>query len=113
MKPTYILAALLSAIVTGFVAFKLLGQGRPPVEPNKFKAEKERSAASKISPQGPYPKVVVDADFDFGRMEVNEERSHVFTIQNAGEAPLIFEYKGTTCQCTVADKKEGETGEVA
>ncbi len=66
-----------------------------------------------ISPTGPYPKAVVDADFNFGRMEVGEEREHVFTIRNEGEAPLLFKNDGTTCQCTVSDMEKGETRELA
>jgi hypothetical protein len=61
-----------------------------------------------ISPTGPHPKAVVDeTDYDFGRMEVGEEQSHVFTIRNEGEAPLII-FKGpTTCQCTISDVESG------
>src|SRR5579872_1375994 len=112
MKPTYVLAAILAMIVSVFVVFKLLGQGRPHVEPNIIRAERKTSPSLTISPTGPYPKAVVNADFDFGRMEVGEERSHVYTIRNEGEAPLLIENGGTTCQCTVSDMKQGETREV-
>ncbi len=61
-----------------------------------------------IAPTGPYPKAVVDeTDYDFGRMEVGEERSHVFTIRNEGEAPLELAKGPTTCQCTISDVEAG------
>jgi hypothetical protein len=107
-----VLAAVLAMIVSVFVVFKLLGQGRPHVEPNIIKAERRTSPSLTISPTGPHPKAVVVAEFEFGHMEVGEERSHVFTIHNEGAAPLNIENAGTTCQCTVSDMKQGETREV-
>src|SRR5258707_1379935 len=103
MRVTYVLAAVLAMAVSVFVVFKLLGQARPPVEPNMIKVEKHDSPGLKISPTGPYPKAVVEANYDFGRMEVGEERSHVYTIRNEGEAVLKIVNVGTTCQCTVSD----------
>ena len=113
MKPTYVLAAVLAMIVSVFVVFQLLGRGRPYMEPNVIKAANKKSSGLTISPTGPYPKAVVEADYDFGRMEVGEEQSHVYTIHNAGDAPLTIENGGTTCQCTVSDMKQGETRQVA
>jgi hypothetical protein len=61
-----------------------------------------------ISPTAPYPKAVVDdTDYDFGRMEVGEEQSHVFTIRNEGQAPLVIVKGPTTCQCTISDVETG------
>src|SRR6185369_10235732 len=55
-----------------------------------------------VSKAPPYPKAVMDeTEFEFGRMEVGEERSHVFMIRNEGDAPLIIKQGPTTCQCTV------------
>jgi len=113
MKVTYVLAAVLAMTASVFAVFKLLGQARPHVEPNIIKVDKHPGPGLTISPNGPHPKAVVDADYDFGRMEVGEERSHVYTIRNEGAAPLIIENAGTTCQCTVSDMKEGETRKVA
>jgi len=113
MRVTCVLAAILVMGASIFGVIKLLGQGRPPVSANPIKAQKSKTSGLTIAPHGPYPKVVVDAEFDFGRMEVGEERSHVFTIRNEGAAPLVIENAGTTCQCTVSDMKQGETREIA
>ena len=51
--------------------------------------------------------VVDETDYDFGRMEVGEEQSHVFTIRNEGEAPLVIVKGPTTCQCTISDVETG------
>jgi hypothetical protein len=64
-----------------------------------------------LSKTPPYPKAVIeDTEFEFGRMEVGDERVHEFVIRNEGEAPLLITKGPTTCQCTVSDL---ETGQVA
>src|SRR5579863_8025705 len=114
MRVTYVLAAVLLMTALIFGVMKLLGQGRPPVAPNIIREAKRTTNSSlKIARQGPYPKVVVDTEFDFGRMEVGDSQSHAFTFRNEGEVPLVIENGGTTCQCTVSDMKLGETHEIA
>ena len=113
MRVKYALAAILAMSVSGFLVFKLLGQSRPHVVANIIKVDTRKSPDLKIPPTGPYPKAVVEADYDFGRMEVGEEQSHVYTIHNEGEASLVIQNDGTTCQCTVSDIEKGETREVA
>jgi hypothetical protein len=57
----------------------------------------------------PYPKAMIDeTDYEFGPMEVGEERMHEFTIRNEGEAPLVIKQGPTTCQCTVSNLETGE-----
>jgi hypothetical protein len=64
-----------------------------------------------LSKAPPYPKAVIEeTEFQFGRMEVGDERVHDFVIRNKGQAPLLITKGPTTCQCTVSDL---ETGEVA
>jgi hypothetical protein len=93
---TIVVVALVSPRMTSTVAavsnaVKPVDDGHPP-----------------ISPTGPYPKAVVDeTDYDFGRMEVGEEQSHVFTIRNEGEAPLVIVKGKTTCQCTISEVESG------
>lgn len=66
------------------------------------------SSAPEISPRPPYPKAVIDGtEVEFGRMEVGEERSHVFTLRNEGQAPLIVKKGSSTCQCTLAELERG------
>ncbi len=70
----------------------------PPVSPDLM---------LKLSPTGPYPKVdVPELEYDFGVMEVAEERAHTFVIRNEGDAPLILKKGKTTCKCTVSDLPE-------
>lgn len=81
---------------------------------------KEKSApeaeSSEITPAPSKPQPVAEVEdsvFDFGTMEVGEQRDHVFTIRNIGSAKLKME-KGTPgCKCTSfeVDKLELEPGE--
>ena len=52
--------------------------------------------------------MISETEYEFGRMQVGEKRSHVFTIRNDGAAPLILKKGPTTCQCTVSDIDRGE-----
>jgi hypothetical protein len=113
MRATYALAAIAAMGISVFGVVKLSGLTRPHVEPNIIKVEKHKAPGLAISRTGPHPKAVVDENYEFGRMEVGEERSHVYTIRNEGEAPLVIQNDGTTCQCTVSDMQEGETRSVA
>ena len=113
MRVVSVLAAVVVMTVSAFGVFKLLGMGRPPNEPNQLKVDKKTKSSLPISRSGPQPKAVFDGDYDFGRMEVGEERAHVYTIHNEGQAPLTIENGGTTCQCTVSDMKTGETRTIA
>jgi hypothetical protein len=113
MRVAYALAAILATSILGFLVFKLLGQARPDRQPNRISAAREISSGPAISLTGPYPKVAVDADFDFGHMGIGETRSHVYKIRNEGAAPLIVEFAGVSGPCGVSDMQPGETREVA
>ena len=50
------------------------------------------------------PRAVVDTqDFDFGRMDPLERRSHTFVIRNEGTAPLTIRQGATSCKCTLGE----------
>ncbi|MEW4454076.1 DUF1573 domain-containing protein [Bremerella sp. JC817] len=57
------------------------------------------------------PKVSVEGGtiHTFGRMELNSVGKHTFVVKNEGNAPLELTMEGTTCKCTMADMKEGDT----
>ncbi|HVW01699.1 MAG TPA: DUF1573 domain-containing protein [Planctomycetaceae bacterium] len=56
------------------------------------------------SPTGPQPKVVLpESKYNFGSMEVNQKKQHVFVIKNEGEAPLKLVKGKATCKCTKFD----------
>jgi hypothetical protein len=91
------------------------------VSPRKTEVVKSTSAVPKesapqpgedfppLAKKPPYPKAVIkDTEFEFGRMEVGEERVHDFVIHNEGEAPLLLTKGPTTCQCTVSDLETGQ-----
>src|SRR5262245_14159905 len=62
-----------------------------------------------LAKKPPFPKAVVrDTEFEFGRMDVDEERVHEFVIHNQGEVPLLLSKGPTTCQCTVSDLETGQ-----
>jgi hypothetical protein len=51
------------------------------------------------SPDGPH--VVADEEeFNFGNMERDSSKSHVFTVRNTGKAPLELKKGESTCRCT-------------
>ena len=113
MRVAYVLAAIVAMTVSVFGVVLLFGTGRPDVSPNMLQPVKNTAPDLEVSATGPFPKVMVDVEFDFGRMEVGESRSHVFSFRNEGEGLLKIENGGTTCQCTVSDMKQGETREIA
>lgn len=106
MKPGVVVAALLAMFVSIFFVIELV---RPPTLSTAQNAIKDLAKTSDeagppVSKTGPYPKAVIaETDYEFGRMEVGEERSHTFTIRNEGEAPLILKKGKSTCQCTMSD----------
>lgn len=61
------------------------------------------------------PKAVVEGGsvFVFGRMELNSVGKHTFVVKNEGKGMLELTMEGTTCKCTMADLKEGDTLQVA
>jgi Protein of unknown function (DUF1573) len=69
----------------------------------------DKTNAPTVSAEGPYPAFVApDRDFQFGRMELLEEREHKFVIRNEGEAVLKLATGASTCQCTLFEL-ESET----
>ena len=65
-------------------------------------------------PEGPLPKPVLAQDlFDFGVMEVGEEREQLFSIRNEGDALLELSEGAKSCKCTavIIAKPKLEPGE--
>ncbi len=57
--------------------------------------------------RGPRAVVVNGESHNFGTMERNTRGSHVFKLQNVGDAPLQIEKGDTTCKCTVSELDNG------
>jgi Protein of unknown function (DUF1573) len=57
-----------------------------------------------VAAAGPFPKAVLVGDrvFAFGRMGTNEQRKHVFRIENKGPVPLVIAKGPTECKCTIS-----------
>ncbi len=76
------------------------------------------SPAGSSSGQTGGPKITLDqTEFDFGNVTEGDKLTHVFTIKNTGDAPLLIDRVRTSCGCTVADLKTkeiapGASGEV-
>jgi hypothetical protein len=52
-----------------------------------------------ISPDGPH--VVADQEeYNFGSMERESTKSHVFVVRNEGRSPLVLKKGESTCRCT-------------
>jgi len=102
------LAGVFAVIVSTYFVVSLLSP-RPFSEGPIYKLQNPEEGAPEVALSGPQPKAVIDeTEYDFGRMEVGEEREHVFMIRNEGEAPLKIKKGKTTCQCTVSDVETGE-----
>jgi hypothetical protein len=56
-----------------------------------------------VADKPPFPKAVIaERVFAFGRMGTDEQRKHVFRIENKGEAPLVIAKGPTECKCTLS-----------
>jgi hypothetical protein len=64
--------------------------------------------------KGVYPKVVVDGDlkYNFGMMRLKDKGHKSWTLLNKGEADLMLKMVSSTCSCTIANLKVGETATV-
>ena len=79
----------------------------------------DKTSAEEL-PNESLPKTTInwaDESHDFGQIAQNEPVTHIFTLTNSGNEPLIIESVKPACGCTVADySKEpiapGKTGEV-
>src|SRR5262245_60181465 len=99
--------AVAVALLVSTCTVVVLVSRRPLATP--FERATPAEAAPPIAASGPYPKAVIDTrKFDCGRMESGEERQHVFTIRNDGQAPLAIRRGATTCHCTVSELGTGE-----
>jgi len=107
---------ILGCLLAGFGALALAGCNSDSTTQSNVSSSAESGSTEAPRPSGPQPKVVLDeSEFDFGAMEVGEEREHVFTIRNAGEATLELTKGQATCKCTLfeLDKTRLAPGESA
>lgn len=62
-------------------------------------------------PDGPRGKVVVDKPLthEFGVMAQKTKGQQTWVVRNEGEGPLTLKKGGSTCSCTIASLKDGES----
>lgn len=105
MKPAAMaVCAFLTVMTLAAIAF--FGRGTATLPVNVAQPVPETEIGPKVAKEGPQPKAVIpEVEYDFGKMEMGDEGSHVFIIKNEGEAPLeILARKGeTTCSCTLGN----------
>jgi hypothetical protein len=80
--------------------------GRVPATPFEISRSSDPAIERRpaVAEAAPLPKAVVvnDRVFDFGRMGCNEERKHIFRIENKGPGPLVIAKGPTECKCTIS-----------
>jgi hypothetical protein len=109
MRMGVALAGVSALVVSTYLVVVLVSPRPLSSQPSQQPAAADDDTPPVVARSGPQPKAVIDqTDFDFGRMEVGEERRHEFTIRNEGRAPLVVKKGTTTCQCTVSDVDTGE-----
>jgi hypothetical protein len=109
MNLRVLIAAIVALGVSGIAVMKLTGTGLSEAVQKTNLMPQAVIEPPQINESGPQPKVgISEVDFEFGRMEVNETRSHDFVFTNQGDAPLTIKMGETTCQCTYGDLKKGE-----
>jgi hypothetical protein len=61
-----------------------------------------------VAETAPFPKAsIVERVYRFDKMEVNEEKTHTFRIENKGESPLLIARGPTQCKCTISKISQG------
>lgn len=101
------LVASAAALVGGLtgVATALLAAATTPLRT-------AATAAAGLAAEGPQPRIETDETVhSFGRVAVGGSGSHLFTIRNAGAAPLVLTKGATSCTCTVSDFADGAGGD--
>jgi hypothetical protein len=81
-------------LLLGLAACRTGGQDTPEGE--------QRAAALASGPQAD----VAQPSHDFGRVTEGDKLTHVFTLSNGGDAPLVVDKVTTSCGCTAAVIKE-------
>jgi Protein of unknown function (DUF1573) len=85
-----------------------LRAGREPTDSVGIASDPTIDPRPKIAENPPFPKLVIaDRVYKFGKMEVGDEKTHTFRIQNKGDGSLVIGRGPTTCQCTISKLSGG------
>lgn len=105
MKPAAVAACVFLTVMT-LSAIAFFGRGSATLPVKVAKPVPDTEKGPKVATEGPQPKAVIpETVYDFGKMAIGDEGSHVFIIKNEGEAPLeiLARKDETTCSCTVGN----------
>jgi hypothetical protein len=85
-----------------------LRKGREPKDSVGIASDPMVDPRPPIAGKPPFPKLAIqERVYRFGTMEVNEERTHTFRIENRGEGPLMLGRGPTQCKCTISRVSAG------
>jgi Protein of unknown function (DUF1573) len=85
-----------------------LRAGREPRDSVGIASDPTIDPRPRIAENPPFPKLVIeDRVYKFGKMEVGNESTHAFRIQNKGDGSLVIGRGPTTCQCTISKVSGG------
>jgi hypothetical protein len=88
--------------------FADLRAGRTPRQSVGVATAKDVDPRPPLADSPPFPKVAIkERVYRFGTMEVDEEKTHTFRIENQGEGPLTIGRGPTQCKCTLSRLVKG------
>ena len=74
---------------------------RMAYEKRMAEIRREQELAEQLDKDARPKAVPIETRFDFGTLDPHSSASHVFKVQNLGDAPLELKAGDTTCKCTV------------
>lgn len=84
-----------------------LRAGRVPTDSVGIASDPTIDPRPPIADKPPFPKLAIaERVYQFGTMEVHEERKHAFRIENRGQGPLLIGRGPTQCKCTISNLSE-------
>jgi len=91
-----------------YTEFDDLRKGREPRESVGVAADPLIDPRPPLADKPPFPKLAIEERvYRFGTMEVGEEKTHKFRIENRGEGPLLIGRGPTQCKCTISRLAQG------
>jgi hypothetical protein len=85
-----------------------LRKGREPKDSVGIASDPMIDPRPPIADKPPFPKLAIqERVYRFGTMEVNEERTHTFRVENRGQGPLLLGRGPTQCKCTISRVSQG------
>jgi hypothetical protein len=91
-----------------YTEFDDLRRGKEPRASAGIAANPEIDSRPPLADEPPFPKLAItERVYRFGSMEVGEEKTHTFRVENRGEGPLLIARGPTQCTCTFSRLEKG------